>query len=1015
MALQRLQKINRDLRIELEAQKRSQEEAKEAELRRRVDLLAQQAQLLVTGDATALAQAHLEQDRRRFHEQRVEWESSVASLKSQLSTSEEQRREAESRVTQLQQELQGYHSLQQEAELLQKHLQEVTTQLCANEKAQAQKDARLQKHLMLLQASQDRERRSLSASLAQAEHHSQDLQERLDRAEQQVGSLNKTQSWAREIEEAQQQLQEELARTISAVQKLQEEREQLDRRCQELQNQLSEADGEVSRLQSRVKTEETHYYNLEHSYERVCEELQLAVGKVQQRESETQDIREGYEKLLDRKEQELSEVLLKMEVLGNSLEETEVKLNEVLKVCTCASSQQKDKSSEFAQHRERRQQTTEPHIVNDSGPVATDSDQKSDSSNAVDVVQINGSHEYARTRSHSIDVSYQSIITAGDDSERFVSVIQLLETKLFVTEEKLRDITQRLEEHQTHISCQDPHLCSQLTQSRATAQHLSLLLHSQAKQSQRFALETENRCRVLVGRFQVALNIIQACRERLQATEITTTDFEKQLATVAACLQQGGKDAEKLQHESFNASRGENKILKDDTLAGAISNTSTKSALGDDRESVGKYLMREIFVVEKMVSVLQGQHGIRQLSTLPRQDEWDVAHSYKSIISQRIAIKTEKMTQSGRAGCDSDETLESAILRVCAEAELIYVAMKLQQKYDNVTQLNNQELEHQSKGLADINPPELAPYEEQVQEEGRGLEEAEKTVENDQSDDEKVEAEKEPDWLETLISRLQRRAKFLHQLCQEVCDDNRPVSECSMKNGGERDSAVDLNWMQEHAKLIYLSERLYLDLEQELQQSEVLQNKLQDLEKEQIITLIDEQEAFNRTLSQLQEDNSVLRKELESAEQKIISVESGNQRLIEDIQKIESYHEERMQKLETEFQEKIKELQQIHEEEMKHLHSYYTKSCVTKEKQTKSCTEGPPFSDGNMSTPEETVTESTTKEELGNRTGEGDAATVKEAYQKDLEKLQVTKTLFLYPIFGLVHVHVYIHFKILNL
>ncbi|CAB1444652.1 unnamed protein product [Pleuronectes platessa] len=185
VTLQRLQKLNHDLRVELETQRRSHEEAREAELQRRVDLLAQQAQLLVTGDATALAQAHLEQDRRCFLEQEKEWENRVSSLKSQLSASEEQKKEAESRLTQLKQELQGHHDHQQEADLLQKHLQELEAQLCANEEAQAEKESRLQKHLMLLQASQDRERRSLAASLEQAMQHSQDLQEMLDKAQDQ--------------------------------------------------------------------------------------------------------------------------------------------------------------------------------------------------------------------------------------------------------------------------------------------------------------------------------------------------------------------------------------------------------------------------------------------------------------------------------------------------------------------------------------------------------------------------------------------------------------------------------------------------------------------------------------------------------------------------------------------------------------------------------------------------------------------------------------------------------------
>lgn len=866
--------MNHDLRSELEALKRSQEEAREAELRRRVDLLAQQAQLLVTGDATALAQAHLEQDRRRFQGQRVEWERCVSSLKSQLSAAEEQRKEAEVRFTQLQQEVQGYRSLQEEAEHLKKNLQDMKSQLQANEEAQAQKEARLEKHLMLLQASQDRERRSLAASLAQAEKHSEELQQRLDRAEEQVGSLNKTQTWTKEIETAQQQLQEELTCTVSAVQKLQEERKQLERHCEELQSQLSEADGEVSRLQSRLNTDETHYYNLEHTYERVCEELQVVLGKLKQKEADTQDIREGYERLLDRKEQELSEVLLKMEVLGNSLEETEVKLSEMVKACTCCSSQQRDESS--------GDQSTDPLKV------------KADSSNA-------------------------------DDPERFMSVIQTLETKLFVTEEKLRDIMQRLEEEQGHTGCQDPHLCSQLTQSRANAQHLSLLLHSQAKQSQRFAQVTENRCRMLLGRFQVALNIVQASREKLQTSPINITEFERQLASAAACLQQGEKDAEKQVHEARNAGRGEDKILNDEAAA---------ERKPSEEESVGKCLMREVFVIEKMVSALENQHGLTHSAS--GETEEDFALKFRNIISQRIALISDRTTQSGGAECENSDSVESSIHRVCAEAELTYSAIRLQQQHESRTNAQSQGAEQQRKGLADINPPELAPYE------GRSSEEVKKG-----------ETEEEPEWIQRLILRLQRRAECIRQLCRETSADDAAE--------GSVDVNTDLSRIQEQVKMIYLSERLFLDFEH---QSVKLKEKLHALCKDKDTSLKKEQETLNHTLCQLQEDNNALREELERAELKIISVETGNHRLLKNMQEIEDYHEERMNKLEADFQEKITELQQIHEEEMKYLHGYYTKSCF-KETQSKSCCEAPVVTDcSSSSSADQTVAAQRAKEEL---------------------------------------------------
>ncbi|RVE69348.1 hypothetical protein OJAV_G00077010 [Oryzias javanicus] len=939
-----LQRINHNLRMELEAMKRSQEEARETELRRRVDLLAQQAQLLVTGDATALAQIQLDQDRQRFQEQQLDWERCVASLKSQLSLSEEKRKEAEAHLTQLRQELENEQRLQEEAEQLRKHLQDMSAQLHAYEDAQAEKEARLQKHLMLLQASQERERNSLAASLAQAEKTSQDLQSKLDRAEQQVDNLNKSQSWTREIEEAQQQLQEELACTVSAVQQLQEEREQLARSCQELQNHLSEAEREVNRLQERLKTEETHYYNLEHAHERVCEELQVALSKVQQRESETQDIREGYERLLDRKEQELNEILLKMEVLGNSLEETEMKLSEAMKVRMY--SQLIDESINSGEPKQK---------------VLVENQAEAESfkfSKNLIATEVNSAQEQRRIRSRSLDASHQYIATAEDDPEKFMSAIQLLETKLFVTEEKLRDITERLEEQQSDTSSQDPRLCSQLTQSRANVQHFSLLLHSQAKQSQRYAQETENCCRMLVGRFQVALNIVQACRERLQSTSVNIPEIERQLATVAACLQQGEKEAERVQHESRSASRDNEKILSDEMLSGSESGIASQTSNPQSVHDVGsvlKCLTRELFIVDKMASVLQSQNGVCLLSAVSRANKRDGVCSYKNITSRRIALKTEELMES--------EPLDSVIVRACAEAELFYTALKLQQEFESTSQ----EAEDQNKAEVNSSPSQSIHFERKAKEVGgRGSEEITKLAAKRQFDD---------DWLERLVSRLQRKAAFLRQVYPET--DNRPLHEDGMNFSVDITSSVDLDCIQEQVKVTYLSDRIYLDLERELRQWETVRNKMQAKHKEKDENLMDKQEALNH----LQEDNTALRHEIEQAQQKILYVEMNNQRLVEEMQKIEDYHKEKMQKLETEFQEKIKELQQIHEEEMQYLHTYYTKSCASREKQFAAKAPQPIEGSPSLSREDEQKTE----ENL-----QADAVTMREAHLKEIENLQAS-------------------------
>lgn len=808
--------------------KTDQEEAREAELRRRVDLLAQQAQLLVTGDATALAQVQLEQDRQTFFELQAEWERCMAALQSQLDISEEQKKEAQLSLTTLQLELERFHGIQQENERLHEQLEGVTRQLSVTEDAQAEKEARLEAHLMLLQASQDRERRSLATSLKQAQEHAKDLQQRLDVAEEQVLNMNKTEAWATEIERAKEGLQEELRCALTDGKKMQEEMEQLQHLCQEHQNRFSAANQEVSRLERCLKTSEMHYYSLESSHEKVCEELRGALRKVQQKESETQGMQDHYKMLLDRKEQELSEVLLKMEVLGNSLEETEVKLNELLSGTSCAPPQPKD---EPARQSERQ----------------------------IDCSDVSDDPCHVRISSCSTDSTYQDFASAEEDQERFMSMIQILESKLFLTEEKLWDIMQRLEEHQSGIACQDPTLCSQLTQSRASSQHLSLLLHSQAKKNKRFAQETEICCRLLVGRFQVALNIIQACRERLQWVPVDTADFEKQLASVATCLQQGERDAERHKQESHNISNGEDKILSDEPAAAAGESIGL--------ESVERHLKNEISVVELMLSVLQREQAATELFSLAaKKDEEGVTKKFKSLISQRINLK-KGAEHNNKAG------ITGSVSQACADAELIYSALKLQWQ-----------LQHQRTSLADINPPELAPDEEL----DAISKEAVKT-------DERVEMDQEADWLERLLSRLKRRIKGLQQLVQEICEDSGVHSD--VDEAWKNAPAANLNWILEEAKLIYLSERLKLDSEQEGKRDNLIK---------------DEQETFNHSSYGPGEDDNRLGEGLEFPD-------SMSQKFPKHMQEINVFHEKRLKKLQREFEERVEELHQIHQEEMKRV------------------------------------------------------------------------------------------------
>uniref|UniRef100_A0A6Q2ZMR1 PH domain-containing protein n=1 Tax=Esox lucius TaxID=8010 RepID=A0A6Q2ZMR1_ESOLU len=960
-AWQRLQKLNQDLRFELEAQRSSQEEAQETELQRRAELIALQARALSAGEAASLACAELEQERQRFREMQEE----------------------------------GERDRRQEVERLRQRLQEVTTRLRATLEAQSIKEERLQKHLGLLQESQERERGRLGASLAHSECRMQDLQERLQRAEQQVETLQKgqvqDQPWAKkgEVAEAQQQLQEELARTLAAVERLQREGEQLETRCQELQNQLAEADGEVGRLRSRLQTEETDYYNLEHSYERVCEELQQALGQAQDRETAA---RESYNRLLERKEQELSEALVKMAALGSSLEETELKLNEAKEACTSATLPLSDVT-----HNELK--------IIYSGletPTIEHSNDNAISGCVSDVNQAGAS---------------------GDNTDRLVSVIQVLENKLHVTEEKLRDITQRLGEPQGQWSSSaaaDPHIRSQLTQSRAATQRLSLLLHNQAKQSRRFALETEGRTKVLGRQCQAALATIEACRERIQALlrkpvgnsrpdlEAVLCALEMQMITAAACLRQGERTADDQLRECRQAQKEEEGLIEAKT-----DEREEQMCAMDDEAGQGMFsrvLTLEASVLEKIASILQIQDNIFcQTSDLLSLDG-DAAHAYTDVLSKWMALETEH----GKPVSGDTVTEESTIARVCVRAELAYIALTLQRRYqgeplpsdsNNPTRLGSQPEElfggagdnklsfGWARCLADVSPPELAPYEEQLQLESRDL--VDNLLQRDQSVQSGNKAEIQPDQTERLAANLQKRANFLRQLSQEISS--------SSPTEGESSAVTQRCWLNSleffttllaRTEMTYVVLRLQVDYDQELQRYKEACDNLQTMCQEQEATLTKERCAFSHNLSRLEEDCQAIKEKLEQAEQMRAASESESQRkvgaLLADIESIEYCHEEQVEKLEKVFQGKIQELQNIHEEEMIRLHSHH--ACSTCGLNLDGDSEMDPVS---MATMKERIHEletqvNTMEEEAGSRNLQRHEVAMREAYQRDLENFKAS-------------------------
>ncbi|XP_056607715.1 myosin phosphatase Rho-interacting protein isoform X3 [Triplophysa dalaica] len=358
-----------------------------------------------------------------------QWEVELQSLRREIESEQErsQTQESESKLSEsrLQGELNDTQDCLRKAELrtqeaetllkeregvledLQRRLDEVTGCLKSIEEAQALKEVRLQRHLRLLQESQERERRSFSDSLDQSEQRLKELEERLRLKE---AELDK--------------------RPTGEV-------TELVQRCQELQNQLEESDCEVGRLQARLHTEETLYYDMEHDYERACEETQGLRGALQDCErvceERFQTQLERKQQDLDRKERELQEVLVKMAVLGSSLEETERRLKEA---------------------------QTIPPEVNASFDTMTEPQCMLKVSNIREkMIRKNGSET-------------QPIIP-GEESDRVISVIQALELKLCDTEDRLRELTIHLQQQKLN---KGPHTLNDSCCGHTSIQNLDGLL-----------------------------------------------------------------------------------------------------------------------------------------------------------------------------------------------------------------------------------------------------------------------------------------------------------------------------------------------------------------------------------------------------------------------------------------------------------------------------------------------------------------------------------------------------------
>ncbi|NXL90414.1 MPRIP protein, partial [Alectura lathami] len=645
-AWQRLHKVNQDLQSELEAQcqrqelinqqiqslKRSYAEAKDVIRHHEAEIQSLQArlsnaaaELAIKEQTLAKLKSDLRSEKEKAKEQLEEWQHGEAALSSQLKASEQKLKNAEAlllektqelRDLEMQQALQRDH--QKEVQRLQDRIADLSRQLNASEQARILMEEKLQKNYEALLESCEREKQVLIRSLKEVEDRANEYENQLQNNEQQMEILQKEKLSAKfEGSELVHQLEEQLLLKEASIQKLDEhirelerERDQIKCRFHELMNQVAESDNEVAKLQAKLKMEETNYHNLEQSFEEVSDQFQGVQKVLKEKEEELRHVKEMHLRIVEKKDQDLSEALVKMVALDSSLEEAKVKLKakeEALKKLASAGAgpcaeEAEDVGLSLEADESHPSQLGQPLQTHDGLPALTyalkeeeedvletsqrqaeefDSPSKAAELQDQDLVQkalakpdvgIMGAKrqrirfssiqcqkyihpdgsEKNWTSSTSSDTSQDRSLSedsmssepapgypasGASDSETYLSIIHSLETKLYITEEKLKDVTMKLESQHGHnqetliaLHHQWASTESQLReQLQSSLAQVSALLSQLESERQEKLKVVENHVSELGG-FQMrndqALTCLEKCREQLRS--LPKPDEEKE-------------------------------------------------------------------------------------------------------------------------------------------------------------------------------------------------------------------------------------------------------------------------------------------------------------------------------------------------------------------------------------------------------------------------------------------------------------------------------------------------------
>ncbi|XP_068610973.1 rootletin [Brachionichthys hirsutus] len=505
------------------------------------------------------------------------------------------------------------------------------------------------------------------------------------------------------------------------------------------------------------------------------------------------------------------------------------------------------------------------------------------------------------------------------DPEKFISIIHVLETKLLATEGKLRDLTQNLEERRS-IQTERPSKIDLKTETKPGPDTEfvcgSVMQDNAASQHYTGALACVENSREKVGA------LLSGCHDTVDSELRSLSGIEKDLVDAALCIRQGQKMLE-VQSPVVHQSRASETV---DTEALRL---------------FAKTLSFEAVVLNKMALLMQSSKSDLlqalgeiwdNLQNIKRNDDDCLAIDYADVLTRKLMLEGEfwkeleeaepriAISKEGSVSADA-EVDGTFIFNTLIKAELSYSIQNIKRCYEEKFEMLKKELsEAQTKlrqrevaleaiieaskrpdlqniinevkcrfgfskqTLADIHPPELAPYVEQIEmDEARDL--AEEVIDRHLAGEmttcgvDSIESLQNAH--DSLARELQRQALSLHKYAQEIESGRNQPGLAKMFHAliGHQSSQYFTSTslcMREaliQAQVAYVACRLRAAHEQEMgwfkQTSESMDVLVQQhahnvgvIQEKYEASLEEERLEFTCTMGTLQRDNETLKNEI---------------------------------------------------------------------------------------------------------------------------------------------------------